>query len=144
MSSAKVVTRPVVDIGLHVPSQSTGAPRSTVPVGRPVAATLTVAVTGNVKSTLLVLLAVPLHAPASSADPGHAVRPPSATSGAAMRAHVAIADPAMRARVVWRASGRRITRSPPRRPWRGRARGRRRGPPRPRGCPRGPPCAARG
>ena len=67
-----MVVRPDVVMGNHRAAQPTGAPRRTDPVGLPVADTATVAVTGNVKSATVVLLAVPLHAPARPAVAGHA------------------------------------------------------------------------
>jgi hypothetical protein len=83
MSSVNLVTRPVVDTGDHMPRQFTGAPRITFPVGRPVTDTAMSAEMGNVKLAWVVLAAVPVQAPESSAVPGHDVRPPSALAGVA-------------------------------------------------------------
>jgi len=97
MDSENVNVRPPRDTGLHVPAQSTGAPRAPRPEGLPVTATATSAATGNLNAGSVVLDAVPVHAPASAALPaqGWVRAPPSANAGdAATRAAVA---PAMRA-----------------------------------------------
>ena len=82
-----------------MPAQLTGAPRSTVPVGRPVADTATVAAMGKVNEVSVVLVAVPVHAPASDAVDGHDVPPPSES---------AVKVAATAAKQAMRADGRRL------------------------------------